>query len=356
MKKVNVMLVIGTVILAVALAGCTGDSTPTSTSTATSKSTYSSSSSSKSSTSTKSDYHSGKGSEWDKQVNDIADEYGDDMGLSAEEIDAMMRAMEKRTRLTETALTPKREVSAVSFALDVNLEYTLSLRRQKSQKRKNRVGFQIILQNVNKVQTMGLLLWYNNSRKRRENVKMKIAYVRVSTVEQNEARQIEALKKYDVDKWFTEKVSAKDTNRPQLQAMIDFAREGDTIYIHDFSRLARSTADLLKLVEQLQAKGVHLVSNKENINTSTPTGRLMLTMIGAINEFERCNLLERQREGIAIAKAQGKFKGRKEVKADDFAAQYQRYLNRELNKAQLAKTLGISRPTLDKLIRQHTTA
>ena len=132
---------------------------------------------------------------------------------------------------------------------------------------------------------------------------MKIAYVRVSTVEQNEARQIEALKKYDVDKWFTEKVSAKDTNRPQLQAMIDFAREGDTIYIHDFSRLARSTADLLKLVEQLQAKGVHLVSNKENIDTSTPTGRLMLTMIGAINEFERCNLLERQREGIAIAKS-----------------------------------------------------
>ena len=93
MKKVNVMLVIGTAILAVALAGCTGDSTPTSTSTATSKSTYSSSSSSESST--KSDYHSGKGSEWDKQVNDIADEYGDDMGLSAEEIDAMMRAMEK---------------------------------------------------------------------------------------------------------------------------------------------------------------------------------------------------------------------------------------------------------------------
>ena len=82
----------------------------------------------------------------------------------------------------------------------------------------------------------------------------------------------------------------------------------------------------------------------------------MLTMIGAINEFERCNLLERQREGIAIAKAQGKFKGCKEVKADDFAAQYQRYLNRELNNAQLAKTLGISRPTLDKLIRQHTTA
>ena len=137
---------------------------------------------------------------------------------------------------------------------------------------------------------------------------MKIAYVRVSTIEQNEARQIEALKQYDIDKWFTEKVSAKNTNRPQLQAMLDFAREGDTIYIHDFSRLARSTSDLLKLVEGLQAKGVHLVSNKENIDTSTPAGKLMLTMLGAIYEFERANLLERQREGVAIAKEQGKYK------------------------------------------------
>lgn len=143
---------------------------------------------------------------------------------------------------------------------------------------------------------------------------MKIAYVRVSTVEQNEARQIEALKKYGIDKWFTEKVSAKDTNRPQLQAMLEFAREGDTVYIHDFSRLARSTSDLLKMVELLQAKGVHLVSNKESIDTSTPTGKLMLTMLGAIYEFERTNLLERQREGVAIAKTQGKYKGRKEIK------------------------------------------
>ena len=117
-------------------------------------------------------------------------------------------------QILEKALAPKTEVSAFYFTLDVNLEYTLSLRRQKPLKRKNRVGFQIVLQNVNEVQTMGLLQWYNNSRKRRENVKKKIAYVRVSTVEQNEARQIEALKKYDVDKWFTEKVSAKDTNRP----------------------------------------------------------------------------------------------------------------------------------------------
>ena len=182
---------------------------------------------------------------------------------------------------------------------------------------------------------------------------MNIAYVRVSTVEQNEARQVEGLKKHNIDKWFTEKISAKDANRPQLQAMLEFAREGDTVFIHDFSRIARSTKDLLAIVEQLNAKGVHLVSNKENIDTSTPTGKLMLTMIGAINEFERMNLLERQREGIALAVQEGKYKGRKEVRIENFASHYERYMRREVNKAQLAKELNISRPTLDKLIREH---
>lgn len=182
---------------------------------------------------------------------------------------------------------------------------------------------------------------------------MKIAYVRVSTVEQNEARQIEALEKYGIDKWFTEKLSAKDTNRPQLQQMLDFAREGDTIYIHDFSRLARSTKDLLDITEQLQAKRIHLVSNKENIDTSTPTGKLMLTMIAAINEFERTNLLERQREGIAIAKRNGVYTGRKPFSSDRFDSLYSQYISRKINKTEFAKLLGISRPTLDKLIREH---
>lgn len=180
---------------------------------------------------------------------------------------------------------------------------------------------------------------------------MKIAYVRVSTVEQNEARQIEALKKYDIEKWFTEKVSAKDTNRPQLKQMLEFAREGDTVYIHDFSRLARSTKDLLDIVETLQSKGIHLVSNKENIDTSTPTGKLMLTMIAAINEFERTNLLERQKEGIAIAKRNGIYKGRKPINPENFDTLYRDYLARKLNKVQLAKALKISRVTLDKLIQ-----
>lgn len=182
---------------------------------------------------------------------------------------------------------------------------------------------------------------------------MKVAYVRVSTVEQNEARQIEALKKHDIEKWFTEKVSGKDTNRPQLKAMLDFVREGDTIFIHDFSRLARSTKDLLDIVETLNNKGVHLVSNKENIDSNTPSGKLMLTMIGAIAEFERQNLLERQREGIALAKEEGKYKGGQVKRIEDtlFDKAYQKYKSREINKSQLAKELGISRPTLDKMIK-----
>lgn len=180
-----------------------------------------------------------------------------------------------------------------------------------------------------------------------------IAYVRVSTVEQNEDRQIEALEKHSIDKWFMEKVSGKDRNRPKLQEMLDYVREGDTVYVHDFSRLARNTKDLLEIVENLNGRGVALVSNKENLDSSTPTGKLMLTMIGAIAEFERQNLLERQREGIAIAKRKGVYKGRKEVKVDNFGEYYERYMRREYTKAELAQELKISRPTLDKLIKEY---
>lgn len=182
---------------------------------------------------------------------------------------------------------------------------------------------------------------------------MQIAYIRVSSIDQNEQRQIEAMQQYNIEKWFIEKVSGKDTNRPKLKEMLDFAREGDTIHIHDFSRLARSTKDLLDIVELLNSKGITLISNKENIDSSTPTGKLMLTMIGAINEFERTNLLERQKEGIAIAKREGKYKGRKAVSIPDFNKHYQRYISREISKSELAKELNISRPTLDKLIKEY---
>ncbi len=182
---------------------------------------------------------------------------------------------------------------------------------------------------------------------------MRIAYIRVSSIDQNEQRQIEAMQKYEIEKWFIEKISAKDTNRPKLQELLEFVREGDTVHIHDFSRLARSTKDLLEIVELLNTKGVILISNKENIDTGTPTGKLMLTMIGAINEFERTNLLERQREGIAIAKRNGIYKGRKPVSIPNFELYYSKYLSREISKTQLAKELGISRPTLDKIIANY---
>lgn len=184
---------------------------------------------------------------------------------------------------------------------------------------------------------------------------MLVGYVRVSTVEQNEDRQLVTMDKYNVEKIFQEKVSAKDTNRKQLNTMLDFVREGDTVVIHDFSRLARSTKDLLTIVDLLEKKNVTLVSAKENIDSSTPTGKLMLTMIGAINEFERTNLLERQKEGIAIAKEQGKYKGRKEINIDEdtWKDLYNQYITRLINKTQFAKTLNVSRPTLDKLLKQH---
>lgn len=109
----------------------------------------------------------------------------------------------------------------------------------------------------------------------------------------------------------------------------------------------------MDIVEQLTQKNIYLVSNKENIDTSTPTGKLMLTMIGAINEFERYNLLERQREGIAIAKRNGKYTGGKRKNVPNFENGYQRYLRREISKVALAKELRISRPTLDKLIKEY---
>lgn len=178
---------------------------------------------------------------------------------------------------------------------------------------------------------------------------MNFAYVRVSTVEQNEARQVEALKKYNIEKWFSEKVSAKDTNRPKLKEMLEYVREGDTIYIHDFSRLARSTKDLLSIIELLDKKKVHLVSNKENLDTSTPTGKLMVTMIAAINEFERRNLLDRQREGIAIAKAQGAYRGRKAVqKPDNWNEIYQQYKTRKITATAAMQALNLKKNTFYK--------
>jgi DNA invertase Pin-like site-specific DNA recombinase len=145
----------------------------------------------------------------------------------------------------------------------------------------------------------------------------KIGYARVSTVEQNEVRQVEAFRENGVDKWFLDKLSGKDTKRPELQKMIEYVREGDILVVTEFSRLARSTVDLLEIVKQLQDKGVQLVSLKENLDTNTPQGRFMLTMFAALAELERETILQRQREGIEAAKRAGKYNGRQPIKIDE---------------------------------------
>lgn len=146
----------------------------------------------------------------------------------------------------------------------------------------------------------------------------KVGYVRISSVDQNTARQLDGVA---LDKVFTDKVSGATTDRPQLQAMLEYVREGDTIVVHEISRLARSLADLLSLVESLTAKGVHIHFHKEGLlftGEDNPTQHLMLSMMGAVAQFERSMIKERQREGIAKAKEAGVYKGRVK-KVDDEA-------------------------------------
>ena len=183
---------------------------------------------------------------------------------------------------------------------------------------------------------------------------MRIGYVRVSTLEQHEERQkVELTEKAHVEKIFLDKLSGKDTDRPQLQAMLEFAREGDTVYVSEFSRLARSTKDLLDIVQQLKEKQVQVISLKENFDTSTPAGELAMTMFAAIATFERKIMLERQREGIAIAKAQGKYRGRKEAKKpEDWQELVAKYKCREIaSVSELVKICGCSRPTIYKWLK-----
>ena len=182
---------------------------------------------------------------------------------------------------------------------------------------------------------------------------MKVGYVRVSTIDQNEGRQLVKMKEVKVEKLYIEKVSGKDIEgRPELKNMLEFVREGDTVYVHDFSRLARSTKNLLYITDLLAKKGVHLVSFKENIDTSTPTGKLMLTMIAAINEFERTNLLERQKEGILIAKELGKYKGRKPIPfPENWENVYSSWKTREITGTRAMEMLKLKKTTFYKLLK-----
>lgn len=182
---------------------------------------------------------------------------------------------------------------------------------------------------------------------------MRVGYVRVSTTEQNPARQDELMKTFGVEKVFSEKLSGKDTNRPQFQEMLSFLREGDTLYVESFSRLSRSTQDLLNTVHLLGEKKVSLVSDKEKIDTTTPQGRLVMTVFAAIYQFERENTLERQAEGIAIAKKQGKYKGRKPLPlTQQFYVAANAWANGELPLKQAISESGMSEATFFRKCRQ----
>jgi len=175
-----------------------------------------------------------------------------------------------------------------------------------------------------------------------------IGYIRVSTVEQNTARQLLNLK---LDKVFTDKCSGKDTNRPALIQLIEFVREGDIIHCHDISRMARSTEDLLRLVKEFTAKNITLKFHKENLTfdgTDNSMQQLLLSILGSIYEFERAMILERQREGIAIAKAKGKYKGKRINQ--QLHNQIRELYTQGLNKTQIAKQLGCVRATVYKAL------
>lgn len=181
----------------------------------------------------------------------------------------------------------------------------------------------------------------------------KVGYIRVSSIEQNTESQKSLLDKIGMDKIFEEKISGKNTNRPQLQAMLEYVREGDTVYVKDLSRLARNTKDLLDIVEYLTNKGVALKSIKESIDTSTAFGKLILTFLGAIYQFERDNLKERQEIGIAIAKQKGKYKGRKKVdKPANFSEVYNKWKNRQIKSVVAIQELNISEYAFYKFVRE----
>lgn len=178
-----------------------------------------------------------------------------------------------------------------------------------------------------------------------------INYIRVSSAAQNTERQ---LLNVECDKQFVDKCSGKDTNREAFQAMLDYVREGDTINVHELSRLARNTQDLLNIVESLNTRGVTIKFFKENLTFTGDSNdafqNLMLTMLGAISTFERDLILERQREGIAIAKEKGKYKGRRSAFTEQQIEEIRAQFKQEKNKAELARKHGISRSYLYKLV------
>lgn len=183
---------------------------------------------------------------------------------------------------------------------------------------------------------------------------MRVAYIRVSSAGQNLQSQKEVLERHQIDKWFIDEgKTGFNLNRQGFQSMLEFVRTDDKIIISDFSRMARSLSDLLETLKLLERKGVELISIHEGINTSTATGKMQIAILGAVSEFLSTLQKEKIREGIEVAKREGKYKGRKKKELKDFEEKYALYQSREIkNKVELAKSLGISRQKLYNIIAE----
>lgn len=183
----------------------------------------------------------------------------------------------------------------------------------------------------------------------------RIGYVRVSTHDQNPARQLEGFKK--VDRVFTDKASGKDIKRPQLEVMLAFVREGDTVVVHSMDRLARDLGDLKKIVNDLTSRGVEVQFFKEKLTfkgDDSPMSELLLNLLGAVAQFERALLKERQREGIELAKKRGVYKGRKPSLTAGQIAEVRRRAAAGEKKTALAKEFKVSRETVYQYLKQDT--
>jgi DNA invertase Pin-like site-specific DNA recombinase len=183
-------------------------------------------------------------------------------------------------------------------------------------------------------------------------VGQRIGYIRVSTLDQNTERQLDGI---EVDKTFTDKASGKDTKRPQLELLMSFVRSGDTVFVHSMDRLARNLDDLRRIVQTLTGKGVRIEFLKEHLTFTgedSPMAKLMLSVMGAIHEFDRALIKERQREGIALAKKRGAFKGRKKSLSQAEVTDLRQRITAGMSKAQVAREFGISRETLYKYLRE----
>lgn len=181
---------------------------------------------------------------------------------------------------------------------------------------------------------------------------MKIGYIRISTTDQNTARQEVLMQELGVEQVYIDRMSGKNTDRPELKRMMNYVREGDVVIVESISRFARNTKDLLELVEQLTEKQVEFISKKEAIDTTTPTGKFMLTVFGAVAELEREYILQRQKEGIAVAKQNGVYKGRKPIEHPRFNEIVTLWKGGDITAVEAMKRLGMKPSTFYRKVKE----